>query len=172
MYIFQTTLPQTNIARENRPSQKETSIPTIHFQGRLLLVSGRVPCDFEKYIIPANQKIAPPRTHRVCPASVFGIPFFGFGCVHPWRLTWNIIMEVWKIIFLYKWVIYRFHVNLPGCKKFWFQLSVEATKNARELSGRESCHWRWLSSHLLDLHGFLIERESEEISGKQNKIWR
>ena len=27
------TLPETNIAPENRPSQKETSIPTIHFQG-------------------------------------------------------------------------------------------------------------------------------------------
>ncbi len=26
------TLPETNIAAENRPSQKETSIPTIHFQ--------------------------------------------------------------------------------------------------------------------------------------------
>ena len=35
--------------------------------------------------------------------------------VHPGRLTWNIIMEVWKIIFLSKWVICRFHVNLPGC---------------------------------------------------------
>ena len=37
------------------------------------------------------------------------------GAVHPWRLTWNIIMEVWKIIFLPKWVICSFHVNLPGC---------------------------------------------------------
>ena len=27
------TLPETNIAPENRVSQKETSIPTIHFQG-------------------------------------------------------------------------------------------------------------------------------------------
>ncbi len=27
------TLPETNVAPENRPSQKETSIPTIHFQG-------------------------------------------------------------------------------------------------------------------------------------------
>ena len=35
--------------------------------------------------------------------------------LHPWRLTWNIIMEVWKIIFLSKWVICRFHVNLPWC---------------------------------------------------------
>ena len=26
------TLPETNIAPENRPSQKETSIPAIHFQ--------------------------------------------------------------------------------------------------------------------------------------------
>ena len=36
--------------------------------------------------------------------------------LHPGRLTWNIIMEVWKIIFLSKWLISRFHVNLPGCK--------------------------------------------------------
>ena len=35
--------------------------------------------------------------------------------VHPGRLTWNIIMEIWKIIFLSKWVICRFYVNLPGC---------------------------------------------------------
>ena len=42
--------------------------------------------------------------------------------VHPGRLTWTIMMEVWKIIFLSKWVICRFHVNLPGCKyhqKWW-----------------------------------------------------
>ena len=36
--------------------------------------------------------------------------------LHPGRLTWNTIMEVWKIVFLSKWVICRFHVNLPGCK--------------------------------------------------------
>ena len=28
--------------------------------------------------------------------------------VHPGRLTWNIIMEAWKIIFLSKWVICSF----------------------------------------------------------------
>ena len=33
---------------------------------------------------------------------------------HPGRLTWNIKMEVWKIIFLSKCVIWRFHVNLLG----------------------------------------------------------
>ena len=37
------TLPKTNIAAENRSSQKETSLPTIHFQVLLLFVSGRVP---------------------------------------------------------------------------------------------------------------------------------
>ena len=39
--------------------------------------------------------------------------------LHPGRLTRNIIMEVWKIIFLSKWVICRFHVNLPGCRRWW-----------------------------------------------------
>ena len=38
--------------------------------------------------------------------------------IHPGRLTWNIIMEVWKIIFLSKWLISRFHVNLPGYSLF------------------------------------------------------
>ena len=37
------TLPETNIAPENAPSQKENSIPTIHFQGlAAMLVWGRV----------------------------------------------------------------------------------------------------------------------------------
>ena len=39
---LQNTLPETNVAPENRPSQKEISIPTSHFQVFLLLVSGRV----------------------------------------------------------------------------------------------------------------------------------
>ena len=41
-----------------------------------------------------------------------------FPEIPPGRLTWNIIMEAWKIIFLSKWVICRFYVNLPGCKIF------------------------------------------------------
>ena len=42
--------------------------------------------------------------------------------IHAGRLTWNIIMEVWKMIFLYERVIWicRFHVNLPGCKQTGF----------------------------------------------------
>ena len=34
----------------------------------------------------------------------------------PQKLIWNIIMEVWKISILSKWIICRFHVNLPGCR--------------------------------------------------------
>ena len=35
--------------------------------------------------------------------------------VHPWKLTWNPKMEVWKMIFLINWVFLRFHVSFPGC---------------------------------------------------------
>ena len=44
--------------------------------------------------------------------------------VHPGRLTWNIIMEAWKIIFLSKLVICRFHVNLRGCITTFHKLEV------------------------------------------------
>ena len=27
-------------------------------------------------------------------------------------------MMVWKMIFLFNWVIFRFHVNLPGCTEW------------------------------------------------------
>ena len=40
--------------------------------------------------------------------------------VHPGRLTaWTWKWMVWKMIFLYNWVIFRFHVNLPGCISYW-----------------------------------------------------
>ena len=50
--------------------------------------------------------------------------------IHPGRLTWDIIMEVWKIIFLSKWVICRFHVNLPGCMS-----SEKTQEHAPEATG-------------------------------------
>jgi len=34
--------------------------------------------------------------------------------LHPERLTWNLKMMVWKMIFLSNWVVFRLHVNLPG----------------------------------------------------------
>ena len=41
MFLY-STLPETNIAPENRPSQKEIHVPTINFGGVLLLVLGSV----------------------------------------------------------------------------------------------------------------------------------
>ena len=46
--------------------------------------------------------------------------------IQPLKINgWNIIMEVWKIFILLKWVICRFHVNLPGVmiKTLWIFLS-------------------------------------------------
>ena len=43
------------------------------------------------------------------------------------RLTFNRIMEVWKIIVLSKWVICRFHVNLPGCTPKWWVFLINAS---------------------------------------------
>ena len=44
--------------------------------------------------------------------------------LHPGRLTWNLKMMVWKMIFLFNWVVVRFHVNLPGCK-WWVSFLME-----------------------------------------------
>ena len=56
---------------------------------------------------------------------------------------WNIIMEVWKIIFLSKWVICRFHVNFPGCSDF-----LGPDSNAPRTPRPK------LSSSLFDIAGF------------------
>ena len=61
---------------------------------------------------------------------------------NPWRLTWNIIIGVWKIIFLSKWVICMFHVNLPGCTSqklgcrppFFYQLDITAPPNGKDIT--------------------------------------
>ena len=36
----------------------------------------------------------------------------------PWNLTWNLKMEVWKMIFLFSWVLFRFHVKFQGSTFF------------------------------------------------------
>ena len=38
-------------------------------------------------------------------------------------------MKVWKIIFLSKWMICRFHVHLPGCMSFPFMLNDESLQD-------------------------------------------
>ena len=47
-------------------------------------------------------------------------------------------LEVWKIIFLSKWVICRFHVNLPGCTDC-FYMGLDRTCKSK-------CNWLWCKS--------------------------
>ena len=79
--------------------------------------------------------------------------------VHPGRLTWNIIIGVWKIIFLSKWVICMFHVNLPGCRwdnpliltsrdiPQWFMLQIFGQTSSWELGARP---YRWQLKYMGD----------------------
>ena len=71
----------------------------------------------------------PPRRSIQQRSNIHKVPerYQDLSTVHPGRLTWKIIMEVWKIIFLSKRVICRFHVNLPGCIGFdiWKNVEIE-----------------------------------------------
>ena len=100
--------------------------------GRLILV---IPKKFKgcplKYVTKATLKWKGSSKDMImepgCETNLWWKPFLPWaqGCVdgikvgriplHPGRLTWNRIIGVWKIIFLSKWVICRFHVNLAGC---------------------------------------------------------
>jgi len=79
------TLPETNIAPENRPSQKETSIPTIHFQvqtvsfregNSVTQISLLHPASMCKNShLPTPQKRPPSLEHRMQPISGIGSDF-------------------------------------------------------------------------------------------------
>ena len=64
----------------------------------------------------------------ICLFRLKKLPKKSTNCgIRPGRLTWNLKMMVWKMIFLFNWVVFSFHVNLPGCmydggdKKFTLQ---------------------------------------------------
>ena len=54
------------------------------------------------------------KSHLQPPGMVYRT-LFVIGETTPLKINMESIMDVWKIIFLSKWVICRFHVNLPGC---------------------------------------------------------
>ena len=56
----------------------------------------------------------------------------------------NIIMEVWKIMFLSKWMICRFHVNLPGCSASLFQTPSPPVPNRATCEATEDVH-TWMA---------------------------
>ena len=68
--------------------------------------------------------------------------------IHPGRSTWTIIMEVWKIIFLSKWVICRFHVNLPGCT-FNHQPTIGSKKPLKTPKPTNIWGWRGRDSNVV-----------------------
>ena len=55
----------------------------------------------------------PQTCHHLLYQLILGLPIVNIH-VYPGRLTWNLKMMVWKMIFLFNWVVFRFHVNLPG----------------------------------------------------------
>ena len=73
--------------------------------------------------------------------------------LHPGGLTWNIIVEVWFTSFS-KWLISRFHFNLPGCSSGWiswvfcFRKFLDPNEIAKfdfffGSSSNETCHAGW-----------------------------
>ena len=76
--------------------------------------------------------------------------------IHPWRLTWNIIMEVWKMIFLPKWVICRFHVNLPGC-------TLHETNSKRT--------WKWMVGFDEIPFGGMAYLEVRTVRSRECRTW-
>ena len=75
--------------------------------------------------------------------------------IHSGRLTWNLKMMVWKVIFLFNWVVFRFHVNLPGCM-FLFLFSIFGSWITRSM--RNGFHWdlRDVKKATTKLHLFVI----------------
>ena len=64
-------------------------------------------------------------------ADATGLDFLGFfrgieiglttiTRLHHWKSRWNPKIEIWKMILLFKQVIFRFHVNFSG--RHWFEL--------------------------------------------------
>ena len=76
------------------------------------------------------------------------------GVIHPGRLTWNIIMEVWKTIFLSKWLISSFHVYLPGCT-----LSNKTFPPVELPEVSRSCFERWALQGW-KINGYIISPDS------------
>ena len=79
--LLNSTLPRTNIARENMVFQKETSIPTIHFQELFSLVNGHI------HILSGYHAIDEMSNIRA-PSSSNGVDTFNRGmCQCSWLVT-------------------------------------------------------------------------------------
>ena len=80
-----------------------------------------------------SRKVGPSKERSVSGVKIPGFPWGFPRHIHPGRLTWNLKMMVWKMMFLFNWVVFRFHVNLPGC--IWVLIDVTETENSNIKSG-------------------------------------
>ena len=96
-----TTLPETNIAPENRVSQKETSLPTIHFRGYVSFREGKSACRFV-----LGELVGTASTSEKYPLKILGEPPDNNGeqAIHPWVTVAEV---VWR-------ASNRSNANLPA----------------------------------------------------------
>ncbi len=82
----------------------------------MILQGGHHPWSPSNQVVPKMFQNYPPED--ICKGMI----------IHPGNLTWNPKMKVWKMFFLFKWVIFRFHVSFRGCTSiFWAQDLCETT---------------------------------------------
>ena len=74
---------------------------------------------------PKKRKAVQPFANSGFPPKAFAKKAWSSRNLHPRKLTWNLKMNPWKRRFLWKTIIFRFHVSFRGCnidtKKDGFQ---------------------------------------------------
>ena len=106
--IWRYTLPETNIAPESRPSQRETHLPTIIFQGRTVNFKG---CRFEYHFATTLRTCI---SHQSCDScndlvlSIMQLNIRHFGAVRssalpPWEFALPIPATVLPSIYFITW---------------------------------------------------------------------
>ena len=63
--------------------------------------------------------------------------------IHPRKLTWNPNMEVWKMIFLFKGMVFMFHVSFRGSIICNYFLQLSEANNRRGTAEEPSIYSYW-----------------------------
>ena len=107
------------------------------------------PWPHKKRPIPWTPALSPRRGYHVTS------PPHKKSLIHPWKLIWNPKMEVWKMIILFNWAVFRFHVKFQGCiPKKERKNTSEKCSAKKKHPGKASSHfgsysWVVSSNHLL-----------------------